>query len=310
MAISSGSTRRIAYVAESTYATTPATPVFKILRATGGGLRTVKQTGSSAEIRSDRNVPDLYQTAQDVNGSYAMELTYGSFDDFMEAALFGAWTTNVLKNGVALKSFTVEETIDLGADGSSFSRFTGAMINRFSLNVASRAAITGSFELMAQQETLDTAIVTGATYTAPNTNPVFNGAISVGSLVVASLSPVPKLKSITIDVNNGLRIRDKITSLYSEQFGYDRCVVTGTMVAYFETNDLYAAVLAHGGGAVSVRLGNTAGSRYTITLPNVIFGNGERQPGNNSTDVMVSIPYQAVYDPGANACSIKITRAV
>jgi len=44
MAIANGSGSRIAFVAETAYGTTPATPVFKVLRVTGGGMRTDKTT--------------------------------------------------------------------------------------------------------------------------------------------------------------------------------------------------------------------------------------------------------------------------
>jgi hypothetical protein len=307
MPIASGSARRIAFIKEATFGTTPATPAFQILRATGGGPRTNKSTDTSKEIQADRNVRDVFLLGIDVAGDYAFELTYGTLDALLEGALFGAWDEDdILKNGVTPASFTFEEFLEMGAT-DSFSRFTGCMVNSLSLAIAARAAITGSLALMGQQETLGTAILSGATYVDPNDNPVSTASANVASLSVAALSP--KVKSLNLQIANNLRTRPVVGSKVSEQFGYGRCEVGGTLDCYFESNALYQAVLDHGGGAVSFIVGNSTGEKYQFDLPKIIFGNGERQPGGNDDDVMVSIPFNAVYDE-SEACTIMITRAV
>lgn len=308
MAFAASSAVRTAYIAETSYGVTPATPVFKELRVTNGGPRLNKSTTVSDERRKDRNVAGLVQTGQDWAGDYSGELSYGTFDDILEALLFGTWTTNVLKNGTTAKSFTFEETRQIGA-GSSFSRYAGAMINSGSFNLQSRSIIAVGFNVMAHLETLDTAIVTGATYTAANTKTILNASGSVASLAVAGITPTPKVRSLSFDINNNLRTRPVVGTLYSEEFGAGRCEITGTLEAYFETNDLYQAVLAHGGGALSFTAGEVTNEKYTFLMPKVTFGNGVVQTGGNNDDVTVSIPFQAVYD-ATEACSIKITRAV
>lgn len=306
---SSGSTRRIAYVPETVFGTTPATPSFKTFRATGGGPRTNKTTGTSDEIQNDRNVRDQFQLGQDVAGAYNFELAYGNLDDLLEGLLFSTWATNVLKNGTTPKSFTFEESFDLAAGGKSYSRFDGCMVNRMSLAIAARAAVTGTMELMGQNETPDTAIVTGATYAAAGTDPISTASANVAALAISGITPAPKVRSINLDINNSLRTRPLVGSLFTDSFGYGRCEVTGTIEAYFDSNDLYAAVLAHGSAGLSFTIGNASSKKYTFAIPKIIFGNGERRPGGNNDDVMVSIPFQGVYD-SASAATISITRAV
>jgi hypothetical protein len=307
MAIASGSGRQIAYIAETVFGTTPATPTFKVLRATGGALRTNKSTVVSDEIRSDRNVSEEIQVGQDVTGSYNFELSYGTLDDFLEAALCGTWATNVLKNGTTQRSFTIEERIDIGAGAFSFSRFDGVAVNAMALDIASRAIITGSVDLMGQNETLASAIVTGATYTAANTKAIQNSTASIGALTIAGAAA--KIRSLSLRVDNNMRARPLVGSLYTDSFGLGRADITGTFQAYFEDNTLYQSVLNHGGGAISLTVGTVANEKYTILLPAVQFTNGERQPGGVSDDVMVSIPFRARYD-SATGASIQITRAV
>jgi hypothetical protein len=308
MAFASGSEVRRAYVAEATWGATPATPTFKVLRTTGGNIRNNKTTKTSNETQADRNVRDEFMTALGASGSYNFELSYGSFDDIIEAALAGTWTTNVLKNGVARKYFSFEETLELGAT-DSFSRFPGGLVSALALDITAESEITGSFSVMAQKEQLATAIVTGATYTAPNSEPVMVAGVSVGGLTVAGLDPAPKLRKVTLNIENNLRRRPVITSLYSEEFGWGKCDVTGAFEAYFDSNDLYQAVLDHGGGDMSLTLGQDANKKYTIDLPAIRFLDGERQVGGNEDDVIVSIPFRARYD-ATEVASIKITRAV
>jgi len=308
MAFANGSERRTAYVAETVFGTTPATPAFKLLRITGGSLRTSKGTVTSDEIQADRNIRDELMVSQDVTGSYDFELTGDTFDDFIAAALRGAWASNVLKNGVLRPSFTVEETISFGG-ANSFSRFTGVAVNTMSLNLPSRQKVTGSFGLMGAQETLADTIVTGATYAAANTNQPATASANVGTLSVGGTTTPFRVKSLTLEVNNELRVRDAVGTMFSAEFGAGRANVTGTIECYFEGNDQYQAVLDHGSGAISFTVGVEANKKYTILVPKARFLDGARNPGGNTDDAMISLPFRGIYDATTQA-SIQITRAV
>jgi len=54
MTIATGARHSMAYVAETVYGTTPATPAFKAIRHTGTTLALSKTTYTSAELRADR----------------------------------------------------------------------------------------------------------------------------------------------------------------------------------------------------------------------------------------------------------------
>ncbi|ACL59905.1 phage tail tube protein [Methylobacterium nodulans] len=307
MAIAAGSGRQIAYVLETAYGEVPATPTFTVLRSTGGGPRTDKATAVSDEIRADRNVSDEQQLGQDVTGGYNFELSYGSLDDILEAALCGTWAGNVLKNGTVQRSLTFEERLDLGGGSFSFSRFSGCVVNTFALATNSRALITGSFDLLGRSEALDSAIIAGATYTAANTKPIQSASGSVAGLTVGGATS--KVRQLSLAVANNGRNRPLVGSLYTDSIGLGRADVTGSLQVYFETNTLYQRVLNHEGGAISFTVGTVANEKYTVSMPNAVFLNGERQPGGNTDDVMVTIPFRARFDSGIGA-SIQITRGV
>lgn len=72
------------------------------LRFTSESLAAAIQTVSSAEIRSDRNVAELLRTDMSVAGDLNFELTYGSFDSFLEMMLgVAAWGSEAELVGAA-----------------------------------------------------------------------------------------------------------------------------------------------------------------------------------------------------------------
>ena len=83
----------IKYVEESTLGTTPGTPTLIEVRFTEEDLNFNVDFITSDEIRSDRMVPDTVQVAASADGSISGELSYASYDDWFEGALFSDWVT-------------------------------------------------------------------------------------------------------------------------------------------------------------------------------------------------------------------------
>jgi hypothetical protein len=103
MAFADSNFGRVAYVAETTFGTTPATPTMKIARMTSSDFTVSKETSVSDEIRSDRMISTVTETSVTSGGSINFELSLGgSFDDFIEAALCGTWSTAINATSVAV----------------------------------------------------------------------------------------------------------------------------------------------------------------------------------------------------------------
>lgn len=307
MSFASGSGVRVAVVAETTFGTTPATPAFETLRTTNGGLRTQKATGTSNERQADRNVRDEFELGQDVNGSYDFELTYGSFDTLLASLMCSAWSSDVLKNGIAVKPLTIEETYELGTT-DTFRRFTGCMVNTMSLSIGARAAVTGSFGIMGRAEALAEAIISGATYADATETPVSTASANVAALTIGSISPAPVVRSIKLDITNNLRTRPSVGTKFSAEFGMGRFDVSGTLECYFQNKALYQACLDHGLADLSCVVGNATGEKYQFDISKLRLGDGNVTAGGNDDDIMVSIPFRGLL--GADGCTLKITRAV
>jgi hypothetical protein len=102
---------QLAYVAETTWGTTPGTATLQKLRFTDESLAFNIENIQSNEIRADRQTTDLIQTGADCSGGVSFELSYGALDDLLVGAL---WTDNW--EGVAA---TATATITSGATGSN-----------------------------------------------------------------------------------------------------------------------------------------------------------------------------------------------
>jgi len=312
MAFADSSSTRLAFLAESTENTIPATPSWQNLRFTSESLNYNKQTVSSNEIRPDRNVSDLIDVGFGSGGDVGFELSYGTLDSILEGLLFSTWATDRLKNGVTPKSFAFEKTFETGAT-DSYLRYTGLHVGSLSLDITARQILTGSITLLGMGHSTGTTALSGATYADGNTNAVMSASADVGSLSLSGLSPTPTLMSASIQVANNLRERIAVGSRGPVGIGAGRCVVTGSIEAYFETLALYNAFMDHDDVAIALTVGSVTSEKYTITLPKTKLSNGVVTTGGNDQDIMASMEFQALYDTSgspANNASIIIDRAV
>lgn len=288
------SQRRHAIVNETTVGVTPATPVWKEIRLTGGGMSERSQYVTSNQIRADRNVADSILVSRDVDGEFQFELSYGSFDDLLEYFMCSGWDDDVLVNGVEHKTFSYECT-DKFESGLDFERFTGCMANNFNLNIQARDKITGSFTIMGEQMTVGTAILTGATYTPPSETPIFTASNDVGSLLIDGASAGSVL-SIQLNGVNNINVRPVVGNLHTKGLLKGQFIFSGTLNVYFTSADLRDLQRANGFTDIALTIGTGADNKYDILIPKVrLTGYEKSKPGNNE-DIMLEVGFTAIYD--------------
>jgi hypothetical protein len=120
---------------------------FEELRNTGTTLMVGKDTFPSEEMRSDRQISDFRHGNKRIEGEVTFEPSYGAFDELLEAALQGSWSSDVLKVGTTQRSISVGRLFE---DISQMILFDGVMISTFSLNVQINTMVTGTFGLVGQ----------------------------------------------------------------------------------------------------------------------------------------------------------------
>jgi hypothetical protein len=111
------------YVPEVTFGTTPASPAMQALRYTSESLNYNADFITSQEIRSDRMTPDTIQVGAAAEGDINGELSYGTYDPLIEAAMFGTWTTTG-SDVAAATDISIDLTASVWTLGASSTDFT------------------------------------------------------------------------------------------------------------------------------------------------------------------------------------------
>ncbi|MDH3579976.1 MAG: phage tail tube protein [Hyphomicrobiales bacterium] len=312
MAFADGSGTRLAYIAEVTEGTTPATPAFQNLRFTGETLTGEKQTVISDEIRPDGNIPDIVKVGHQVSGGFGFEMSYSTFDDHLESLLCGTWAADVLTNARDRHAFTFEKTFETGAT-DVYRRYVGCLIGGMNLDITAKQIVTGNATVLGRTFASDTAIIAGATYTTAGTEAVMEAASGFAALDFGGVSPEMTIKGMTINITNNLRPQDQVGSDDLAGIGLGQVDVSGTMSAYLEDTQVLGLLDNHTASSLSFTIGTITNEKYTFRIPKLYFSSGDALTPGNNTDVMIDMNWQAVYSnlgSPADDFAIEITRAV
>lgn len=302
--MSDGSRHSAAFIRESTFGVTPASPAFQNIRKTSFNLALSKNSSQSDELRQDRQIAHHKHGGRSVAGDIAFELSAKTFDDFLESALGGTWVSNVLKAGVLRRSYTLEGYFsDIAPVNNPWHRFTGCEINAFNLSVPTEGKVNGSFAFMGKDMTVNSALIAGATYAAVTTTEVidsFTGTIEEGGDTSGIVTEV------SLALANGLTAKPSAFSKTTLQHSIGRSNLTGQMTVYFENSVLLEKFIADESSSLQFTLNDDAGNAYTFFLPKIEYTGA---PLNISGEgpIPLAMPFQALYDE-TEGTNIKITR--
>jgi len=295
------------YISEVTYGTTPTNGTWDLLRFTGESLTASPVTVQSSEIRSDRLINDLKKVNETISGGVDLEFSTDTFDDLIEAAMCGTWTTDVLKTGLVDRSFSIEK--ELG-DISRFALFKGMRVGQWSLSLAFGSIVTGTFTFAGSGATVGatSAVGTGSTNAATTTS-VLNASSDVSNVKIDGVATNVCIQTITLDVNNNLREQNCIGSAAPSDQNKGSSTITGTMEVYASPDsfDLYGVSLAN--SSIELEYTVTDGvNSYTFLIPNARLSGDTPMIGGLDTDVMHTINFTALADE-TEGTNLKITRA-
>lgn len=295
MAIASGSSHSLYYVEETTRGTTPTTPVFKTFRHTGTTLALTKEAFESNE-RGGRQVKCFRHGNKQVNGGTDYELSYGDFDDLLEAVTGGAWATDTptagtdqLKSGNDIRFYTIERDFE---DISTRIRYTGCAVNEMSLTVAPNANVEGSFGFVGVDQDTDNDMVSGATYEDPTTQcpfDSFSGSISEGG------STIGVVTEITMSLNNGIANLFAVGSDAPVDYSIQRFRVEGTLTVYFENVTLLNKFINETSSTLEFTLTSEGGDDLKFSFPNIKY-NGGQPDVSDDNEITLAMPFVGLYD--------------
>lgn len=303
MAFAQGSRSSLAYIAESTFGTTPSTPTLANLPINSHSLDLTKDRVEGNEIQADRMPRVDRHGNRQAGGSIEVDLRKGDFDALMESAFLNTFSTNVLKIGTTPKFFSME---DRAVDITQYRLFKGLAVSTMSVSIAPNQMVTGTFEMVGKNMTQSSTSATASPITAASANAPFDsysGIISDGGSGIAIVT------SIDFSVSNSFAPTFVVGSSTTPQLEYGRAVVEGTMTVYYENADLINKFLNETESSIEVTVDDPTGSSdYTFLFPRVKY-NGASVPLANPQSRLITLPFVSLYD-STEATNLKLTRSV
>lgn len=294
-----GSRHRVAYVAEVTPGTTPASPSMKTMRSTSCSLAVQKEVYQSAEVRADRQLVDLRHGTFRVEGDLGFELSYGSQDDFLAAALMGTWTTNVLKAGTLQQFFTVERGF---TDMAQYLAFRGVTVNTMTLEIPASGIVTGSFGLLG----LSAATPAGAQIAAPAAAPTTEVMDAARGSLSEGGAPLSIITAMSLNLTNNVEQVFVVGSNQAADTIDGMSILTGQCTMLFKNATLLNKFLNETVTSLSVTIADPANNRYQIDLPRVKYTTGN-PPQDGGGPILLEMGFTALRD-ATEATNLKITR--
>ena len=302
MAFAQGSRSSLAYIAETAFGTTPASPTFAYLPFNTHSIDLSKDRVEGNEIQSDRMTRVDRHGNKQAGGSVEVDLRKADFDEFIESAFFSSFSTDVVKVGTTPKYFTIE---DAAEDISQFRTFTGMAVSGMSVSIAPNQMVSTTFDMVGKDMTqAATTASTGGTPTAASSNQPFDsysGTISDGG------SSISIVTSIDFSIQNSLAPTFVVGSDAAQSLEYGRAVVEGTMTVYYEDATLINKFLNETESTIEVSVDDpTAANSYTFLFPRVKY-NGASVPVQNPQSRLITMPFVGLYD-ATEGTNIKLTR--
>lgn len=300
MPFAQGSRTSLAYIAETTFGTTPSSPTFANLPVNTHSLDLTKDRVEGNEIQADRMPRVDRHGNKQAGGSIEVDLRKGDFDEFIESAMLSTWDAtpvdadDELKVGTTPKYFSIE---DAANDISQFRLFTGMSVSSMNVSIAPNQMVTTTFEMVGKTMTqAGSTASTGGSPTAASTNSPFDsysGTISDGG------SGISIVTSIDFSVSNSFAPTFVVGSDSAQQLEFGRAVVEGTMTVYYEDETLINKFLQETESAVEVTVDDPTGTNlYTFSFPRVKY-NGASVPLQNPQSRLITLPFIALYDSTA-----------
>ena len=299
MAFSSGAQRDLYYVVEDSYGVPPATVAMTEVRNTEDTISLVRDSFVSDERRGDRGIHDMRLGNKQPAGDISFEFSYGAFDDFLEGALGGTWSGNVLKKGSTLKSFAIEKAF---TDITQYQYYTGGVVNTFNLEIAPNAMITGSFGMLFRDAENGSSAYHNSTSGVSTNRPFdgFTGSILEGGGSIAEVS------SMSLSLDNGFERNFVLMSNSAPQMTSGKSNITGSVTLYFANSTVYDKFVNETESSLAITLEDNLGNSYLINLPRIKYTSADT-PVSSDGAIINTMNFQAL-DDAVQASNIVITR--
>ena len=297
----------VIYVAESTYGQTPVdSPNWNTARFTSETFGAETQTAESEEVRADRMTSDLIKTGLNPAGTLGIELSDGTYDDFLEAVLGGQWASDVLKVGASDYSFTFQKEFQ-DITGDRYLALPGMRVGQMSLAAEFGSRITGEIQFAGSDASINATSLVGVGAVAdPTTSPVFDASSNISDVKIDGVAGGECIQTLNLTMNANLRPKGCLGRVAPADQVKGGMSISGDMTLYLEDLDLEKKKLENTSISLEFTL-SRGGTGYTFLLPNIKIGGSTPGSSGRNQDVFLEASFTALYDE-TEGSSITITR--
>ncbi len=290
-----GGAAQIAYIEESVWGTTPATPQMKVLSAGTYGESLVAESGElvSNTISPISGTTDTRNGQLKISGSIPFELPVNGLGSIIKGVMGSVVTTgtgpytHVFKRVATKPSFTIEKGF---TDIGQYFIYKGCKFGSMSLSVAPDGLATGTIEVMGKNITTSSTPL-DATPTTFTHKAYANLDASLLEGGVAA-----QLLNFSFNIANGLTDSRIVGSNESANIGSGKSEVTGEISVMFEDLTYFTKWLNE--TETSIKLTYTLGTESCeFNFPRVKF-NGAGSPAIDSQEgIVLNLKFRALIDP-------------
>ncbi len=205
---------------------------------------------------------------------------------------------DVIKNGVTLSALSLERGFK-GQASPTYILQAGMAANTFGLNFQAKQKITASVAFMGLSggESASSVDASPDDAPAPASYPIMACGVNVGRVAEAgsSLSSPNWVRSLQIQINNNLGMKDAIDSTASVGHTSGECAVTVNAETYFGSRSLLTKLLAGTPTSMNARA-NKDSRAIIVTLPRLTPLEGSPNASAKNSQVMLPLSLAASYD--------------
>jgi hypothetical protein len=298
MVFATGANFDLSIQSETVFGTTPPSGTWSQIPVTGFTPNLTKSELRSETLRGDQQLTDVRHGNKTVTGDISFELGPTEFDEMIEGALGGTFTSDILKGGTGQTSFSMEARHN---DVNQFRLFSGMLLNGMSLSIAPDAIVTGTFPIVGKNMTISgSEVATPVAFTNFNPFDSFNGTINEGGGAIAIVT------ALELTTTRGYEPAFVIASDVTPQVVPGRNVVSGTVTAFFENATLLNKFINETTSSLDVTLSNGVDT-MKFDMPEIVYTGGDLNiDGEGATEV--ALPFTAIYSD-SDATQIIVTRS-
>lgn len=296
----------LAYVVESTFGTTPATPTLVSLPFATHDLNLEYDTLNGTDIEPDEMERHLRLGNRRVTGSIVGDLRKGDYDTLLESVMRNTWAANVLKIGTTPKYMTFE---DSATDIGNFLQYKGSLVNSLSLSITGGAStpVQATFGIMGRDRTTSSSTVASSLTAASGNSPFdhHSGSLAIGNVGASSAMCVT---SISMELSRNIEGAYCVGDPLINEMISGRSSLTGSFTAYYMDDSLIGRLQNETLTEIEVQVDDETGSNpYTFLLPSVKLTAAPVPVSAATGPRMIEVPFTALFDDTEDT-TLKITR--